>query len=105
MKSVEDRVDTAWPGVSVVMPVLNEEPHLESAIGRVLDQEYPGKLEVIIAVGLAATERRRSPLRLQQWTRGSALSTIQRRVRQLPSTSALPRHSTRSSSGSMDMVN
>jgi succinoglycan biosynthesis protein ExoA len=51
VKSVEDRVDTAWPGVSVVMPVLNEEPHLESAIGRVLDQEYPGKLEVIIAVG------------------------------------------------------
>jgi succinoglycan biosynthesis protein ExoA len=51
VKSVEDRVDTAWPGVSVVMPVLNEEPHLESAIGRVLEQEYPGKLEVIIAVG------------------------------------------------------
>jgi succinoglycan biosynthesis protein ExoA len=46
-----DRVDTAWPGVSVVMPVLNEEHHLEAAIRRVLDQDYPGELEVIIAVG------------------------------------------------------
>jgi succinoglycan biosynthesis protein ExoA len=33
------------------MPVLNEERHLEAAICRVLDQEYPGELEVIIAVG------------------------------------------------------
>ena len=33
------------------MPVLNEERHLEAAIRRVLDQEYPGELEVIIAVG------------------------------------------------------
>jgi succinoglycan biosynthesis protein ExoA len=51
MKSAEERVGTAWPGVSVVMPVLNEERHLEAAIRRVLDQEYPGELEVIIAVG------------------------------------------------------
>jgi succinoglycan biosynthesis protein ExoA len=42
---------TGWPGVSVVMPVLNEERHLEAAVYRVLDQEYPGELEVIIAVG------------------------------------------------------
>ena len=33
------------------MPVLNEERHLEAAIRRVLDQDYPGELEVIIAVG------------------------------------------------------
>ena len=58
MKSAEDReqtagdrVGTAWPGVSVVMPVLNEERHLEAAIQRVLDQDYPGELEVILAVG------------------------------------------------------
>ena len=51
MKSAGDRVSTAWPGVSVVMPVLNEERHLEAAIRRVLDQDYPGELEVIIAVG------------------------------------------------------
>src|SRR6188472_1332378 len=33
------------------MPVLNEERHLEAAICRVLDQQYSGELEVIIAVG------------------------------------------------------
>ena len=40
-----------WPGVSVVMPVLNEERHLAAAVGRVLAQAYPGDLEVIMAVG------------------------------------------------------
>jgi glycosyltransferase involved in cell wall biosynthesis len=33
------------------MPVLNEERHLEAAIRRVLSQDYPGELEVIIAAG------------------------------------------------------
>jgi succinoglycan biosynthesis protein ExoA len=49
-----DEVRTSWPGVSVVMPVLNEERHLEAAVQRVLDQDYPGELEVIIAVGPSA---------------------------------------------------
>ena len=40
-----------WPGVSVVMPVLNEERHLAAAVREVLDQAYPGELEVILAVG------------------------------------------------------
>ncbi|HEY5820774.1 MAG TPA: glycosyltransferase family 2 protein [Propionibacteriaceae bacterium] len=40
-----------WPGVSVVMPVLNEERHLEAAVRRVLEQDYPGELEVIVAIG------------------------------------------------------
>lgn len=40
-----------WPPVSVVMPVLNEERHLEEAVGRVLDQDYPGVLEVVLAIG------------------------------------------------------
>jgi len=34
--------------VSVVMPVRNEEPHLEAAVGRVLAQGYGGELEVVI---------------------------------------------------------
>jgi succinoglycan biosynthesis protein ExoA len=51
VKSVGDRVGTAWPGVSVVMPVLNEEPHIEAAVRGVLRQDYPGELEVILAVG------------------------------------------------------
>ena len=49
-----DELRTHWPGVSVVMPVLNEERHLEAAVQRVLDQDYPGELEVIIAVGPSA---------------------------------------------------
>lgn len=39
-----------WPSVSVVMPVVNEERHLESAVARILDQDYPGEIEVAIAV-------------------------------------------------------
>lgn len=40
-----------WPGVSVVMPVLNEEQHLRAAVQGVLDQSYPGELELIMAIG------------------------------------------------------
>jgi len=40
-----------WPAVSVVVPVLNEERHLEAAVTNVLDQEYPGPMEVVLAVG------------------------------------------------------
>ena len=40
-----------WPPVSVVMPILNEEKHLAEAVGRILDQEYPGEMEVVIALG------------------------------------------------------
>jgi succinoglycan biosynthesis protein ExoA len=43
--------DEQWPGVSVVMPVLNEERHLAAAVRKVLDQDYPGELEVILSVG------------------------------------------------------
>ena len=42
---------TDWPGVSVVMPVLNEERHLAAAVRRVQEQDYPGPLEVIVVVG------------------------------------------------------
>ncbi len=41
----------AWPAVSVVVPVLNEERHLEAAVSNVLDQEYPGPMEVVLAIG------------------------------------------------------
>lgn len=37
--------------MSVVMPVLNEERHLASAVRHVLSQDYPGELEVVLAVG------------------------------------------------------
>jgi succinoglycan biosynthesis protein ExoA len=40
------------------MPVLNEQRHLEAAVCRVLDQEYPGELEVIIAAGPSSDRTR-----------------------------------------------
>ena len=42
---------TPLPSVSVVMPVVNEERHLSAAVRRILDQDYPGNLEVVLAVG------------------------------------------------------
>src|SRR5260370_26015477 len=45
--------------VSVIMPVRNEERHLEEAVRHVLAQDYPGDIEVVLAVGPSsdATER------------------------------------------------
>ncbi len=37
--------------VTVVMPILNEERHLEEAVGAALDQSYDGPLEVVLALG------------------------------------------------------
>ncbi len=42
-------VDT--PAVSVIMPVLNEEPYLAASVAAILDQDYPRQMEVILALG------------------------------------------------------
>ncbi|MCW2938358.1 MAG: glycosyl transferase family 2 [Actinomycetia bacterium] len=48
----ESRADRGtWPAVSVIMPVLNEERHLADAVGRIMEQRYPGELELVLAVG------------------------------------------------------
>lgn len=39
------------PRVSVVMPVLNEERHLADSVRMVLGQDWPGELEVVLALG------------------------------------------------------
>ena len=39
------------PRVSVIMPVLNEERHLEAAVDQILRQDYQGELEIVMAVG------------------------------------------------------
>jgi glycosyltransferase involved in cell wall biosynthesis len=39
------------PGVSVIMPILNEERHLTEAVSHITDQDYAGPVEVILAVG------------------------------------------------------
>ena len=41
----------SWPAVSVIMPVLNEERHLATAVMHVLEQDYPGELELVMALG------------------------------------------------------
>lgn len=42
---------TDWPAVSTVLTVLNEEHHLRSAVSSVLAQDYPGPLELVLALG------------------------------------------------------
>ncbi|HEY7858784.1 MAG TPA: glycosyltransferase family 2 protein [Candidatus Nanopelagicales bacterium] len=44
--------ERGWlPGVSVIMSVLDEEDHLADAVQCILDQDYTGSLEVVIALG------------------------------------------------------
>ena len=42
---------TALPGVSYVMPVLNEVDHIEAAVLSLVDQDYTGPFEVVLALG------------------------------------------------------
>jgi glycosyltransferase involved in cell wall biosynthesis len=41
----------ALPGVTYVMPVLNEVEHIEAAVGSLTAQDYAGEFEVILALG------------------------------------------------------
>ena len=41
----------ALPGVSYIMPILNEAGHVEEAITTILAQEYAGPQEIVVAVG------------------------------------------------------
>ena len=38
-------------GISVFMPILNEEKHLEEAVTAILAQRYDGPVEVVLAIG------------------------------------------------------
>lgn len=51
VKPLPDSGQRTWPAVSVVMPVLNEERHLTDAVRRILSQDYPGELELVLAIG------------------------------------------------------
>ncbi|MFG2865131.1 glycosyltransferase family 2 protein [Streptomyces sioyaensis] len=42
------------PAVSVIMPVLDEERHLRNSVRHILEQEYAGEMEVVIALGPSA---------------------------------------------------
>ncbi|MFI0938012.1 glycosyltransferase family 2 protein [Streptomyces sp. NPDC021020] len=54
MNAVNTPPDPALPAVSVIMPVLNEERHLRNSVRHILEQDYPGELEVVIALGPSA---------------------------------------------------
>ncbi|MEN9713780.1 MAG: hypothetical protein RLZZ164_444 [Actinomycetota bacterium] len=44
------------PAISVIMPVLNEATHLEEAVQSILNQNYSGDLELILALGPSRDE-------------------------------------------------
>ena len=39
------------PAISVILPVLNEEPHLAESVDAILSQNYVGSFEIILALG------------------------------------------------------
>jgi succinoglycan biosynthesis protein ExoA len=51
--------ERTWPAVSVVMPVRDEAAHLHASAGAVLSQDYPGPLELVLAIAPSSdgTER------------------------------------------------
>jgi succinoglycan biosynthesis protein ExoA len=51
MAADQRAADRSWPPVSVIMPVRDEAEHLETAVGAVLSQGYPGPFEVVLALG------------------------------------------------------
>jgi len=46
-----DAQPESQPAVSVIMPILNEERHLRDAVAMILAQDYPGPIEVVLALG------------------------------------------------------
>lgn len=42
---------TEFPGVSYVMPVLNEADYIEEAVSSILEQDYAGEKELVLALG------------------------------------------------------
>jgi cellulose synthase/poly-beta-1,6-N-acetylglucosamine synthase-like glycosyltransferase len=56
-------VSTSTP-VSVIMPVRNEQHHLEEAVLSVLAQDYPAGIEVVVAVGPSRDDTQRIAERL-----------------------------------------
>ena len=46
------------PSVSIILPVLNEEAHIESAMGDLLAQDYDGPIELVIADGMSSDRTR-----------------------------------------------
>ena len=52
-------MENSLPSVTVMMPVRNEQHHLPKAVESVLAQNYPGQLEIILAIGPSVDETKR----------------------------------------------
>ncbi|MEN9749823.1 MAG: hypothetical protein RL149_901 [Actinomycetota bacterium] len=50
-KTAGVRAKKFLPAVTVIMPVLNEESHLEASVESILSQTYPNDVELILALG------------------------------------------------------
>lgn len=52
------------PMVSVILPILNEELHLESAVNSILSQDYLGEFEIVLAIAPSKDRTEELALRL-----------------------------------------
>ena len=52
-------MSSSFPSVTVMMPVRNEQHHLSQAVESVLSQNYPGKFEIILAIGPSVDQTNR----------------------------------------------
>ncbi len=52
-------MENSFPSVTVMMPVRNEQHHLQKAVESVLAQNYPGQLEIILAIAPSVDETER----------------------------------------------
>lgn len=49
-------MSTSFPSVTVIMPVRNEQAHLVGAVESILSQNYPGNLDITLAIGPSVDE-------------------------------------------------
>lgn len=66
METNEQPGGDSRPGVSYVMPALNDADYIESAVRSILAQDYPGPTEIIVAVGPSSDDTLGVVTRLQK---------------------------------------
>lgn len=52
-KTLTEPKGDEYPSISVIMPVRNEAAYIERSLGAMLNQDYPGTLEVIVVDGMS----------------------------------------------------
>jgi glycosyltransferase involved in cell wall biosynthesis len=62
----DELIGSPHPSISVILPVLNEESHLEGAVTSILSQKYHGTIEVILALGPSRDRTHEIARRLSQ---------------------------------------